>query len=311
MNYPEVYNGLKQGKHTNQHWKFLCPFHDDRNPSMTVDKSGPYAGYFRCWACHTQGSPRTFAKKMGFAVTGPMYSGRKYHPKPKQAPAVSSEKLARLCYQYRQYPHKGVFMELAETLGIKPDVFGKFHIGFDGKAYTIPMFGPDADLIGIRRRFMDGTKRAVRGSRNGLFVPAQRIDPRHPLFIAEGESDCIAVYQLGFQVVGLPGAGQCKKMLAEFMTNHGFMSAVIVADNDKAGKRGAFELSGFLCNNGFEIRVIYPPLPHKDFRQWLNAGIRGYWEVIDLVDLAQYAIGVEVSRQYNRLTMKVKGGKHE
>lgn len=35
---------------------FLCPFHDDTNPSLRVPLSGQYAGTYRCFACGAAGS---------------------------------------------------------------------------------------------------------------------------------------------------------------------------------------------------------------------------------------------------------------
>lgn len=39
-------------KRAGKHYKGLCPFHDDRTPSFTVD---PTIGRFRCWACGEKG----------------------------------------------------------------------------------------------------------------------------------------------------------------------------------------------------------------------------------------------------------------
>lgn len=38
----------------------ICPFHDDTNPSMSVN---PEKKMFRCWVCHTSGSAITFVQK--------------------------------------------------------------------------------------------------------------------------------------------------------------------------------------------------------------------------------------------------------
>lgn len=35
-------------KRAGKHWKGLCPFHDDRNPSFLVD---PLTGRYKCWSC--------------------------------------------------------------------------------------------------------------------------------------------------------------------------------------------------------------------------------------------------------------------
>lgn len=41
-------------------WKGLCPFHDDKNPSFTVD---PTTGRYRCWSCGEAGDCFTWVMK--------------------------------------------------------------------------------------------------------------------------------------------------------------------------------------------------------------------------------------------------------
>ena len=54
-------------------------------------------------------------------------------------------------------------------------------------------------IIGIRRRFPDGTKVYVTGSKTGLFIPADLADIG-VLLITEGPADCDTALDLGFAV---------------------------------------------------------------------------------------------------------------
>lgn len=65
MQLPEEYRGLEIKRETARRWYFLCPFHDDHRPSMTVERAGRYAGNFKCWACGEGGSPWRFKKLVG------------------------------------------------------------------------------------------------------------------------------------------------------------------------------------------------------------------------------------------------------
>lgn len=309
MSHPTVYNGLTEGRHTAQHWKFVCPFHDDHNPSLTVNKTGQYAGHFRCWACGEKGSPKTFARKMGLKVTHDFPRLDQYHQrKPK---TLSPQTLARQLYVYRNHPNSRVFLRLSETLGIHNAVLDKFHTGFTGTAYSFPMFGADDELIGIRLRTLDGLKYSVTGGRNGLFVPTSVFNPRYPLIITEGESDCMAAYQMGFQAIGRPGNMQCIPMTADWMGEHGFTKAVLISDNDKPGREGTKALANYLVfERGMEAKIIAPPKQFKDFRQWFNAGAKRN-DVFDLIDDAGFHIGHQISKYWNKMIVKIKGGKHE
>lgn len=310
MRLPQEYHGLKVKRTDAAHWWFLCPFHDDHKPSMSVNQTGAFAGHFRCWACGAKGSPAAFARKSGHKPSTP-FSPVKFKKTLPEIPEIDPAALARIFVEYRQYRDKRVFQRLGKELGIHPAVLDRFHIGFDGKAYTFPMFGLGGEITGIRFRTLDGRKYALKGGRNGLFVPTQQLNPACPIIVTEGESDAMAAYELGFQVIGMPGKGQCKEILAGWMKEKGFRKAVIIADNDKPGQEWARELAKFLAFvYGFEVKIINPPKPHKDFRAWFNAGAK-QGEVLDRIDLAQYHIGAEIVRFQNKIRMTIKGGNSE
>ena len=216
MKPPKEYQHLRFKREDAARWWFICPFHDDRRPSFTVNKGGRYAGHFRCWACNVNGSPRKFARRTGQRPSTP-FSSMRFEKGLSEAPSIAPEKLARLCVNYRHYPDKRVFQTLADKLGIHPAVFDRFHVGYDGRAFSFIMLGANGEIVGIRLRTLDGRKYAVKGGRNGLFIPTQHMNPLYPLIVTEGESDCMAAFQMGFQVVGIPGIGQCQKLLADWM----------------------------------------------------------------------------------------------
>lgn len=49
-------------RRTGKTYKGLCPFHDDKNPSFTVD---PTTGRYRCWSCGEHGDCFTWVMKTG------------------------------------------------------------------------------------------------------------------------------------------------------------------------------------------------------------------------------------------------------
>lgn len=49
-----------QLKRAGRHFKGLCPFHEDRNPSFTVS---PETGYYKCWSCGESGDIFTWVMK--------------------------------------------------------------------------------------------------------------------------------------------------------------------------------------------------------------------------------------------------------
>lgn len=156
----------------------------------------------------------------------------------------------------------------AEELGVSADSLERLEcqIG-DAGDLQFPMRNSDGEVIGMRRRFPDGRKLSIEGSRNGLFiVDGLRSDGR--LFIAEGPTDTAALLSMDLDAIGLPNAGGCVDMAVAFRQRIGVPEVVIVADADDAGRRGARKLAEAL-KDICRVRIVEPPEPHNDLRNWL------------------------------------------
>ena len=122
------------------------------------------------------------------------------------------------------------------------DAFG---VGWDGKAYTIPMWA-SGRCCGIQRRFPSGDKCSVAGSKRGLFVPTQSLEAKvTTLYICEGASDAIYLkaYVTEGLVIGRQNCDMCDEVSA-FVAATRPDNIVILADNDEPGLTGASKLSG-------------------------------------------------------------------
>jgi DNA primase len=130
-------------------------------------------------------------------------------------------------------------------------------------------------IIGIRRRLRNGRKNSVKGSKNGLFIPAG-IEHAKRLVICEGPTDCAAALDLGYAAIGRPNCSSRIPMTAAYVRGR---PVVIVADHDTPGIRGARKLAEALVRNGSPVRIILPPLVYKDLRQWKeNTGEIDLWQ---------------------------------
>ena len=61
---------------------------------------------------------------------------------------------------------------LAESLGVTFESLQSVGCAWNGSAFAFPMKNAQQEIIGIRLRGIDGSKFAVRGSKSGLFIPA-------------------------------------------------------------------------------------------------------------------------------------------
>ena len=174
-----------------------------------------------------------------------------------------------LAGQFTRDLRSNVLASFARMFGVRESVLLDLCVGWDGRALTFPMKDASGAAIGFRRRFLDGRKRAIKGSRNGLFMPAA--GPNEGLlFIAEGESDTAALLDLGVAAVGRPGCRHCVDHCLDLAQGR---DIAIVADNDCPGREGAESLREALLTKAGSVKIIRPRPSFKDIREEARAGL--------------------------------------
>ena len=141
------------------------------------------------------------------------------------------------------------------------------------KAWTFPMRDARGRIVGIQHRFCaDGQKRVVKGHRAGIFEPSTLDVKARELVICEGASDTAAALTLGLEAIGSFSAGTTRREIAARVRHHRPRQAVIVPDNDDAGRRGADALWRAL-DGIVPASIRTPPAHIKDLRAWKRAGV--------------------------------------
>lgn len=167
----------------------------------------------------------------------------------------------------------------ADLLGVEPAALVMLGLGWTGRAWSFPMHNAERQIVGIRLRAPTGAKFAVRGSKEGVFVPCVASDG--PLLFPEGPTDAAALLGLGFDIVGRPSCQGAVRICVALARSR---DAVVVADDDEPGRRGAEVLALALLPVAATVRVIVPPA--KDAREWVKAGASRQ-NVLDLIDRTQ------------------------
>lgn len=172
----------------------------------------------------------------------------------------------------------------ANGLGISEGSLQRLELGYDPerRALTFPMRDDHDRIIGVRLRRQDGSKFAVSGSRNGLFVP-RGLGGLDRCYIVEGPTDCGAMLDLGFDCIGRPSCSTCVDMTCDWFSRQDYKFAVIIEDHDAPkqrpdgstftpGQDGATRLIESL------VRVlptkIIAPIGCKDARDWKRCGVK-------------------------------------
>ena len=177
----------------------------------------------------------------------------------------------------------GDWRDAARALGVSVQALRRLQAVPIAAGLAFPMRAPDGTIIGIRLRRADGRKLAVRGSRQGLFIPDRTMpEDLAELVIVEGPTDTLAMLDMGFYAVGRPC---CLGMHAELAILAARRDVVILADRDEPkarpdgttyhpGADGAEALAEYLaaCRPApRSLKLVYP-LIGKDARAWKAAG---------------------------------------
>ncbi len=154
-----------------------------------------------------------------------------------------------------------------QTLGVDTDALRLLGCAWGKNAWAFPMKNAKGQVIGIRLRNEAGQKWAVKGSKQGIFIPEEQMHEGSILYIVEGPTDAAAALTLGLRAIGRPSCMGCDEMIVDHIRLQGIKRAVVVTDSDEPGLRGAEKLQRVLP----VFSAIWVP-PCKDLREFLTAG---------------------------------------
>lgn len=156
---------------------------------------------------------------------------------------------------------------LGEKLGILPDALRALDCAWCASqtAWAFPMRDGDDSIIGIRLRNGSGQKWAVKGSRQGIFIPRFPVTPT--VCICEGPTDTATAISMGIFAVGRPSCCCGNDQIKAAFERLNVRRALIISDNDKPGVDGAVRLAADL-----QIPTCTFVPPAKDLREFVRNG---------------------------------------
>ncbi len=191
--------------------------------------------------------------------------------------------------------------ELADVLGVAVAALDRLRVGpwghKDGLHWLWPERNAAGDVIGLNRRYRDGSKIAWPGSRRGLIYCDDWQDADGPVYLVEGPSDTAAMLSMGLCVVGRPSNTGGVELLIELLANVPHEQEVIVlGENDRKpheslkpnakarhrvdcegcslcwpGQYGATQTATKLAEQlRRDIEVMFPPIGCKDVREMVR-----------------------------------------
>ena len=162
----------------------------------------------------------------------------------------------RLVEKYVKQLSKIQLEKFSQERGIPIEVLKEHQIGWDGYAYTLPIYHQEGFLIGFRRKIPDGDTISKKGSRAGLFNvdTIMASSAGTTIYICEGEWDAMMLETQGYvHVVAVPGAFTFKKeWLSLFKNRH----VVLLYDTDETGRKQAEKIAVILKNHALTVKNV-------------------------------------------------------
>lgn len=259
-------------------WTANCPAHDDHRPSLSVTVRDKKI-LLHCFAgC----SSEKIITKMGLAWSDLFLRSEDAHTnlinktytvvdQPDATPNFTA--LHRDARNETQNEH---FARLADQLGVSTESLESLEVAWWGKekCWLFPERNGQRQIIGLLRRYENGSKKMMDGSRRGLCIPSSfSLEGR--ILVAEGASDTAAALTLGWNCVGRPSAHGGVHQLVPLLKSAA-TPVYVVRDNDRQpdgfwpGKLGADQVaSGLAKSLRSEVAIMRLPEESKDLRDLL------------------------------------------
>ena len=224
-------------------YKGLCPFHDDTKPSFTFSADG----LFFCHGCGIKGNAYQFATFLGESTSNlpkmDSKSKKVYQWSPPGELGVEhanivSESIDRLLLNYDGF---------IGDLPWNRSIVEKLSIGWDD-GFVFPYLNSKGKLVNIKWH----KKRQVRGHAQTFIFPFWHMIHKYtrekPLFICEGEKDCISLISSGKQVISFNNGASTRvpKPLMDIIQGS-FSDIFLYYDDDEAGRKAT---DNFLLSYG-------------------------------------------------------------
>lgn len=237
------------------HRMAVCPFHEDKNPSMSVDLEKEV---WFCHGCGAKGSVIDFlALKQGktiAAVMGGNGDGKPWKPAPKRAPepppdddepppadAPAAKPVISKTYSYTDETGTEVF----QVVRMVPKTFRQRHQG-PGGAWIWSM---------------DGVQRVL--------YRLHEVVKKECVWVCEGEKDADNLADLGF--CATTNVGGAKKWLDSYSDDLAGKDVVICGDTDEPGQDHIKVVFESIRNKARTVRLVNLPKEYKDASEFIEA----------------------------------------
>ena len=245
LNYKEEYSKFVQKpEYKKERMTSLCPFHDDRKPSFSVDLK---TGKFVCFACGKAGNYVSFRAELDGCSNADAYK----RILREHGVDETKKEPARQNYTVDDYAkEKNLPADWLRMVCSLEDGKEK-----DGTPYVkIPYFGEDGKPKVTRKRMGPHKFKWGFGSAGNMLPYGlwrkEGLEIAGSCILVEGESDAQTLWFLGYPALGIPGASTFKPEWAESLK--GIETLYIHKEPDQGGQTFLDKVAHALKDAGFD-----------------------------------------------------------
>jgi putative DNA primase/helicase len=257
MQVEDVLERLEGVTGSNGQWYARCPAHEDRQASLAIAVGRDGRTLLTCWAgCELTAIVSQLRMSVGDLFNGasdaPWGAGSlgqantdDWLPDPADVERWGETLLSS------QTTLDAIF----ELKGWRPGALAALEVGLKGDRLSIPVRSYEGELVGMLRYWPTAKPKmmALKGhARTPLYVV---VDDTGPVWLVEGETDAIAMANLGLNAVGVPGA--TAKARPEQLRHVRERDVFVCMDNDEPGRKAAVRWAAAALEAGARsVRVV-------------------------------------------------------
>ena len=250
-----------------------CPFHDDREASMSINLVDP-GGVFYCHGCGLGGNFITFHQRYNNIDDLALAAKKLIKFVDADIDTLSSDYLDDKdlsAFQNDLMESKLHLDCLTDERGLSADVIRQFELGVetrtvDGRSMTrvtIPIRDAEQNLVNIRRwlpKFARKDKKdeaiklvGMPGCNSNVLYPIQALQQQQ-IYLCEGELDALMMISNGFNAItATAGVNSFQKRWLRLFKDK---DVVLMFDNDEKGLKAANELTPKLYTQVRSLRIV-------------------------------------------------------